>query len=787
MTDWSRYTVQGGHLPAEALQHKPYSPQPADPRPNPWTARQRPGFQRAANHFASKNHAAAPRPLNVRMPLNLKPVSPVRTAAQGMRLQVPRARTAIQSVRLPAPANVLSNFSGPQKASAALATATAVGTAAYNLGQGQGPAQATARALADPFSSAAGMISEGLLNAPAGLASTSAALMRGRSAADAVQAGRRFDNSLGGDAVAGRINDFFGNIGSGIDSFFGWSRAPHRQSRETPDPSYGTEPDFWGEAGKRYDVTYEPSRKYGEDSSQGETDWIPLGPRTERGVTGPIGKTRYSDPDNVTGKHKFIGVTSPDGARQSFEEFRTRHIVFGTGTSNTDVIDVRLEIIDVVEVSNGKSASKKPNPYVPQPAPRTPGYGESQSSPEPSTSTPSPASLALPAAAAIGIGAAAGLGGPGPAKPSTPAGGPGGKPSTPSLPRPANKPSAAPGNGGGGQPNLPPGKKGDKCGCNKGILDGVKKLFANNATDAAQLGLLAKIDATTTANSAGIAVNNAQGVTILTRLQQAQQFAEKAWQNTHLDKLINLMTLVTVLHNGAMISRDIGETLGYVVSNALAAVGVKDEDGNALDINGLVGGSVTNFIKSVVGEDVYEDTRTSWQKANRVLQAGSNIVWTLRNINDATQDVLEWTAENTGKIGNALKKYGVVGDRAYPWMSERVKAQEFYRTKFSRVFQGLESAEDTASSLAVVTSNVREIQQEVDELGEARSRFTDAVTAFGPEDTPGLDEDNQLPTSAPENQPIQVAEDAAAGVSQSPDVAISTDAQRGDPPDDATP
>ncbi|EKV02341.1 hypothetical protein Lepto7375DRAFT_4567 [Leptolyngbya sp. PCC 7375] len=324
--------------------------------------------------------------------------------------------------------------------------------------------------------------------------------------------------------------------------------------------------------------------------------------------------------------------------------------------------------------------------------------------------------------------------------------------------------------------NLPQTGKSGSCGCNGGInahtddVIGQLDKRLNDKLDALQQGS-----------------QNAQLAAILAKLLEMENFAKKAWQNTHLDKLINLLTLVTVLHNGAMISRDIGETLGYVVSNALAAIGVKDEGGNALDINELVGGSIENFIKSVVGEDVYEDTRTAWQKANRVLQAGSNIIWTLRSINDTTQDVMEWTAENTGKIGNALKKWGVVGERAYPWMSERVKAQDFYRRKFSRVFDGLETAENTASSLAVVTSDVREIQEEVTELGEARTRFTDAVTAFGPEDTPGLDEENQLPTSAPENQPIQVAEEDAEGVSQSPNVAIATDAQRGDPPDDDTP
>ncbi|MEM9805575.1 MAG: hypothetical protein AAF959_09875 [Cyanobacteria bacterium P01_D01_bin.56] len=328
-------------------------------------------------------------------------------------------------------------------------------------------------------------------------------------------------------------------------------------------------------------------------------------------------------------------------------------------------------------------------------------------------------------------------------------------------------------------PSKPTKKKGSPCGCNGGILSGVSDLLDSKiSSPPAGNGLqLTALQAQVAAVQTTVSANNAQSVGILAKLQLMQQFAEKAWKNTHADKLINLLTLMTVLHNASMVSRDIGETLGYVVSNALAVVGVKDEDGNALDINGLVGSSVSNFVKSVVGEDVYNDTRVAWQKANRVLQAGSNIIWTIRNINDATQDVLEWTAENTGKIGNALKKYGVVGDRAYPWMSERVQAQDFYRRKFSRVFQGLEQAEDTASSLAVVTGNVREIQEEVTELGEARQRFTDAIEDIGPDDIPGL----------PENAPIATEQGAAEQASQSPDVTIATDAQKGDPPTDATP
>lgn len=363
--------------------------------------------------------------------------------------------------------------------------------------------------------------------------------------------------------------------------------------------------------------------------------------------------------------------------------------------------------------------------------------------------------------------------GAGPQKKTQPARQPGFSPG--GSPKPASQPNTTPKanpSGGAGKANPPPPartKKNNKCGCNQGLLSGVQNLLSGNGLTAANTALLAKIDATTTATGAGVAVN-------LTKLQALQKFMETAWKATHADKIINLLTLATTLHNASMISRDIGETMGYVLGNALAVVGIKDERDNPLDVNEIVGNSVENFIKSVVGEEVYENTATFWQKSNRMLNAASNIVWTIRSINDASQEVMEWTAENTGKIGNALKKYGVVGERSYPWMAERVRAQDGYRRKLGKVFDGLESAENVANSLSQVTSNVREIQDEVSELGEARQRFTEAVSDLAPEETS---------TASPENQAIATADLGAAAASQGPDVTISTDGSRG--PDNDTP
>ncbi|MEA5448347.1 hypothetical protein VB780_07195 [Leptolyngbya sp. CCNP1308] len=215
-----------------------------------------------------------------------------------------------------------------------------------------------------------------------------------------------------------------------------------------------------------------------------------------------------------------------------------------------------------------------------------------------------------------------------------------------------------------------------------------------------------------------------------------QAFAEKAWEMSRIQKVLNAMTLITVLHNASMVSRDVGETLGYALAQGLDVLGIEDEEGNALDVNGWFGTQANNFFKNIFGEERWHGLNETWNKANRIISSATMIVWTLRSIHDGTQEVLEWTAENTGKIGNALKKWGVVGERAYPWMAERVKAQDAYRRKFSRILDGLEAAENTASSYAMVTSEVKEIQDEIGELGEQRENFTNAVRDMVPESYP---------------------------------------------------
>ena len=78
------------------------------------------------------------------------------------------------------------------------------------------------------------------------------------------------------------------------------------------------------------------------------------------------------------------------------------------------------------------------------------------------------------------------------------------------------------------------------------------------------------------------AANGAANGAILAKLQTMQKFAEKAWKASRIDKVLNAITTLTVLHNAAFLSRSAAETVGDVLSNGLAIFGIQDETGGRL-------------------------------------------------------------------------------------------------------------------------------------------------------------------------------------------------------------
>lgn len=211
--------------------------------------------------------------------------------------------------------------------------------------------------------------------------------------------------------------------------------------------------------------------------------------------------------------------------------------------------------------------------------------------------------------------------------------------------------------------------------------------------------------------------------TVSNVLGSMNQFVRKAWQSTRVQKVMNALQLWILLHNAAMLSKSLALSLGDVASQVLQVFGVRDEEDRAIDVNEVVANGVEAAFRSILGDDIYEGTRDTFNKANRIITTASSIIWTVRSIGDATQELLEWVGENTGKIGNSLKRFRIVGENAYKWMPENITPLDARRRSIQKYIEGVGNLDDAASSFQGATGNILEIQEEAAEAAERKQEL----------------------------------------------------------------
>ncbi|MFK0735531.1 MAG: hypothetical protein ACIWVG_31095, partial [Gloeotrichia echinulata HAB0833] len=160
----------------------------------------------------------------------------------------------------------------------------------------------------------------------------------------------------------------------------------------------------------------------------------------------------------------------------------------------------------------------------------------------------------------------------------------------------------------------------------------------------------------------------------------------------HLDRALNILIWWQTLHNAYMLSSNLGQTLTGMISNVLAVFGIKDAEGSPLDIGEILGGQFDNLAKSVLGESQWGSIKAEWKKWNRIYQAAANLMNSIQSIGYSILSALEVVGSWVAFIGNALRKFGKVGDDAYRWMNPSPNFQ-------NKFFTTLEKAEDVVSQL----------------------------------------------------------------------------------------
>jgi len=250
------------------------------------------------------------------------------------------------------------------------------------------------------------------------------------------------------------------------------------------------------------------------------------------------------------------------------------------------------------------------------------------------------------------------------------------------------------------------------------IIDAV-----NTAANGTQLTLLQKID-----NKLGVQLPGGLSGTF-----------GRLWQTLQIDRITNTLTLITTMHNAAMLSRSIGETLFSGFDNIGQLVGFKwkNEKGEDVGFGGIVSEYTEGFFKTIFGEDNYNNAKKSFNAANRMYQSTTNMFYQVQGMFDSARSIAELTANNTGKIGNALKKGGAIFENAFPNMSENTTSRTAYQKKWDNIISELNEIEETVSAFSSITGemvsigeNFNELKNQRDEFFKAKDDSEKAITAL---------------------------------------------------------
>lgn len=222
------------------------------------------------------------------------------------------------------------------------------------------------------------------------------------------------------------------------------------------------------------------------------------------------------------------------------------------------------------------------------------------------------------------------------------------------------------------------------------------------------------------------------------KLDKQKEKLNKMVDGINIDRILLIMVWWQTLHNAFMLSADIARSLVSGVSIALQALpgdnllGIPTEDGGQpINLGEKIQQGFENWVKGAIGTENYAVMKKELIKVNRIYQSAANVMTEVQNITNNLQNLTQMATNNTGKIGNALMRFGVVGDKAYAWMSENADRRTSWWGKASDV---LETGQQAASNFEQAAQSVLEIGQSVEQAKVHAREFEKMVN-----DTPVKD------------------------------------------------
>lgn len=123
-----------------------------------------------------------------------------------------------------------------------------------------------------------------------------------------------------------------------------------------------------------------------------------------------------------------------------------------------------------------------------------------------------------------------------------------------------------------------------------------------------------------------------------------------------------------------------------------------------------------SILNNTFGKEKVDYVKFQFAKISGVFVAGQNILSSFGGVKDKLTNLVTRNADNTSRIGNALKMVGMIADTE-AWMNENNKANSVA----SEIKEKLESVSGLASTLTEITETVKTSKEQLSELDKGKS------------------------------------------------------------------
>ena len=205
-------------------------------------------------------------------------------------------------------------------------------------------------------------------------------------------------------------------------------------------------------------------------------------------------------------------------------------------------------------------------------------------------------------------------------------------------------------------------------------------------------------------------------------LEAISNFAKTAWRATRMDKVLNVLNTIFALHNAAMLSRNLAQTVGDVATQSLQFFGIRDAEDQIIDVNEVVGNTFETWITNMIGAETYQNIQQTWTNLNRIMVAGQGVIYSIQGVKNAVLEGVETVGQWTARIGNNMMIQGLFEERSFPWMDENVN----FRNPFQGFIQKINTTEEVVSQVSNLVSSGTEAQENFNQIFEQSSELKTA-------------------------------------------------------------